>query len=108
MYGKLGKNKNLLQVISVTLSEVCKQQELIGDGSKIMLTGLRIIEMRQRNFWHGIGFINGKNIFTFFYFTDLDKGLVSLSGGGSKIFFARISCKIVPTDKNPLEDFSLN
>ncbi len=106
--GKPGKNKNLLQVISTTLAEVCKQQELVEDMSKITLTRLQMIEVRQRNFWHGVGFIEGKNIFTFFYFTDLDRGLVSVSGKGGKIYFARISAQVVPTDKNPLDDFSLN
>ncbi len=106
--GNLGKNKNLLQVISTTLAEICKRQNLIVEDSNIQLTRMQMIEVQQRNFWHGAGFVNGKNIFTFFYFTDIDKGLISIAGSGGKIFFARITSKVISTDKNPLEDFSLN
>ena len=106
--GKLGENIIIKDIITSTLTEICKRQDLTENNSKIRLVGLQMIEVRQANFWHGVGFVNGKYIFTFFYFSDLDKGLVSLAGTGNNIFYARISAKHIPNNKNPLKDFSPN
>lgn len=73
-----------------------------------MPAGLQMIEVRQHNFQHGVGFVDGKYIFTFFYFSNLDKGLTSLACIGSNTFFARMTSKSMHTDKNPADDFSQN
>lgn len=104
--GKGGKNKILKEIISVTLSQICLLQNLVEKDAKIILMNMTMVEVRQRYFWHGSGFVNGKYIFTFFYFADLDKGMISISRGSNN-FFARISVKPV-SQNNPVEEFSDN
>jgi hypothetical protein len=106
--GKSGKNNVLKEIITTTLTEICLRQALIDPESKIMLVSLKMVEVRQRHFWHGSGLVNGKFIFTFFYFADLDKGMISISTKNGNNFFARVSVKSVPNDSNPLDDFSQN
>jgi hypothetical protein len=106
--GKSGKNKVLQKIVVETVTKIAQQLELIEKGSDIMtITNMFMVEVRQRNFWHGSGFINGKHIFTFFYFADLDKGMVS-SAKGSNCLFARVSIKGAAAKTNPLEEFSQN
>jgi hypothetical protein len=85
--GQLGKNKTLKEVIQFILGGV------IG-VSKPTLVNLMMVEVRQRNFWHGSGFVNG-NIFTFFYFADLDKGLITHSKSTGENLLIRLSAKTV-------------
>ena len=85
--GKLGKNKTLKEIIQFILGEV------IG-VSRPTLVNLMMVEVRQRNFWHGSGFLNG-NIFTFFYFADLDKGLITYSKFSGENLLIRLSNKTV-------------
>jgi hypothetical protein len=85
--GNLGKNKILKEVIQFILGGV------IG-VSKPTLVNLMMVEVRQRNFWHGSGFVNG-NIFTFFYFADLDKGLITYSKSTGENLLIRLSAKTV-------------
>jgi hypothetical protein len=85
--GQLGKNKTLKEVIQFVLGGV------IG-VSKPTLVNLLMVEVRQRNFWHGSGFVNG-NIFTFFYFADLDKGLITYSKSTGENLLIRLSAKTV-------------
>jgi hypothetical protein len=85
--GQLGKNKTLKEVIQFVLGGV------IG-VSKPTLVNLMMVEVRQRNFWHGSGFVNG-NIFTFFYFADLDKGLITYSKSTGENLLIRLSAKTV-------------
>ena len=66
-----------------------------------------MIEVPNHHFFHGSGLINNKHIFTFLYFADLDKGLVSLAKGSNN-FFARISAKALPSNSDPMEKFSDN
>jgi hypothetical protein len=106
--GKAGKNKVLQKIIVETVTKIAQQLGLIEKGSDIMtITNMFMVEVRQRNFWHGSGFINGKHIFTFFYFADLDKGMVS-SAKGSNCLFARVSIKGASMKTNPMEKFSDN
>lgn len=104
--GKGGKNKTLKEIISVTLAQICLLQNLVEKDAKIILMNMTMVEVRQRYFWHGSGFVNGKYIFTFFYFADLDKGMISISRGSNN-FFARISVKPM-SQNNPVEEFSDN
>jgi hypothetical protein len=106
--GKKSKNKVLKEIITVILSQVCLTQGMIEKDAKIMLVNMMMIEVRQRNFWHGSGFVNGKYIFTFFYFSDLDMGLVSVANTNGMNYFARVSLKHVPNGENPAEKFSAN
>lgn len=106
--GKLGENKVLQEIIISTLTEVCRRQGIIGENTKMMtLNNMFMIDVHAKNFWHGSGLVNNKHIFSFLYFSDLDKGLVSVSKGSNN-FFARISVKGVPQDSNPTEKFSDN
>jgi hypothetical protein len=72
-----------------------------------ILFNMNMTEVRARNFWHGSGFINGKFIFTFFYFSDLDKGMVSIAQDNNHVLYGRVSIKGVP-NSNPLGEFSEN
>jgi hypothetical protein len=90
--GKGGKNKVLKEIITATLAQMCLQQDMIEPGSKILLVNMQMVEVRQRYFWHGSGFVNNKHIFSYFYFADMDMGMVSVSKGGMN-YFARISVK---------------
>lgn len=104
---KEGKNKQLKIVILAIIEQICQLQNIVEPDSKIILMNLCMLEVRPRYFWHGSGMINGKNLVTFFYFADLDKGLVSVTKG-SRNFFARVTIKAVTTEKNPTESFSDN
>ncbi len=105
--GKSGKNKVLKDVIASTLTEICLRQDLIEEGSKIIMVNMMMVEVRQRYFWHGSGLVNGKHVYTFFYFADLDMGMISVAKG-SMNYFARVSVKSVPKDRNPTDEFSEN
>ena len=106
--GKAGKNKVLKEIVLQTVTKIAQQLELLERGAdRMTITNMLMVEVRQRNFWHGSGFINGKYIFTFFYFADLDKGMVS-SAKGSNCLFARVSIKGVVSKTNPMEEFSQN
>ena len=102
--GKSGKNSVLKELIGTTLKEICLSQGMVEKGEKIMLMNMFMVDVRQRYFWHGSGMLNGKYIFTFFYFSDLDKGMISISKG-SYTFFARVSIKSFGK-KVPTEGFS--
>ena len=102
--GKSSKNSVLKELIGATLKEICLSQGMVEKGEKIMLVNMLMIEVRQRYFWHGSGMLNGKYIFTFFYFSDLDKGMISIAKG-SYAFFARVSVKGV-SKKIPTDGFS--
>ncbi len=104
--GKPGKNKPLRELIGATVTQICHSQGITKKSETIVLVGFMMIEVKQRYFWHGSGLINGKDIMSFFYFADLDKGLISVSKGSNN-FFARVTVKGLPTT-NPLEDFSDN
>ena len=106
--GKAGKNKVLKEVIGIILSQVCQNQGMIEEGSKILMVNMIMVEVRSRYFWHGSGLVNGKFVFSFFYFSDLDMGLVSVSNKNGMNYFARVSLKPVPKDENPAEKFSEN
>jgi hypothetical protein len=81
---------------------------LVKKDEKIVLVNMVMIEVRQRFFWHGSGLINGKFIFTFFYFEELDKGMIAVAKGGNN-FFARVSIqKALNKEPNPMESFSDN
>ena len=67
--------------------------EVVG-VSRPTLVNLMMVEVRKRNFWHGSGFVSG-NIFTFFYFTDLDKGLITFSNANGENLLIRLSAKTV-------------
>ncbi len=106
--GKIAQNKVLQEIIISTLTEICRRQGIIKENTKMMtLDNMFMIEVRPHYFWHGSGLVNNKHIFTFIYFADLDKGLISLSKGGNN-FFARISVKGLPENSNPAEKFSDN
>jgi hypothetical protein len=105
--GKSGKNKVLKEVIAHILTQLCLRIDLIEEGSKIMMVNMMMCEVRQRNFWHGSGFVNNKHIYTYFYFSDLDMGMVSIAKG-SMNYFARVSVKPVPKEDNPTDKFSAN
>jgi hypothetical protein len=105
--GNSSKNKALKDIIFSTLTMMCFTQDMIEKGVKITLVNMSMVEVRTRYFWHGSGFVNGKHIFTFFYFSDLDKGMVSLALGKDNVLFARISIKGV-SKSNPMADFSDN
>ncbi len=106
--GKMAENKVLQEIIISTLTEMCRRQDIIKADTKMMtLDNMFMIEVSNHNFWHGSGLVNNKYIFTFLYFADLDKGLVSLGKGGNN-FFARISAKSLPNNSNPVEKFSDN
>jgi hypothetical protein len=85
--GQLGKNKILKEVIQIALGEVM-------GTSKPTLVNFMMIEVRKRYFWHGSGFVDGK-IFTFFYFGDLDKGLITFSKPKGDNLIIRLSAKTV-------------
>lgn len=105
--GKSGKNKILKEVVASTLSEICLRQGIIEPNSKMLMVNMTMVEVRPRYFWHGSGLVNGKHIFTYFYFADLDMGMISVSNG-SMNYFARVSVKSVPKGGNPAEEFSEN
>jgi hypothetical protein len=104
--GKAGKNKILKEIILSTLTELSRRQGIVDGDTKIMLVNMMMVEVRQRHFWHGSGMVNGKHVYTYFYFADLDKGLVSLSKG-TMSYYARVSIKPAHK-KNPMEEFSDN
>lgn len=105
--GKSGKNKVLKEVIASTLTEICLRQDMVEEGSKIIMVNMMMVEVRPRYFWHGSGLVNGKHIYTFFYFADLDMGMISVAKG-SMNYFARVSVKSIPKGSNPAEEFSEN
>ena len=112
--GKAGKNKTLKDIVSSTLTMMCFSQGMIPisqgmtpEAAKITLVNMNMTEVRARNFWHGSGYVNGKYIFSFFYFADLDKGMVSVAQDNNYVLYGRVSIKGVPKS-NPLEDFSDN
>jgi hypothetical protein len=106
--GKAGKNKVLKEIIAATLKEICLRQDLVKEEERMIMVNMMMVEVRERYFWHGSGMMNGKNIFSFFYFADLDKGMISVSKG-SMNFFARVSIKSAPNQEgNPTEAFSEN
>jgi hypothetical protein len=106
--GKAGKNKVLQQIVVQTITKIAQQLGLIEKGAEIMtITNMFMVEVRQRNFWHGSGMINSKHIFTFFYFADLDKGMVA-AAKGSNCLFARVSIKEAASKTNPMAEFSDN
>jgi hypothetical protein len=106
--GKAAQNKVLQELLISTLTELGRRQGIIKADTQMMtLDNMFMIEVRHQNFWHGSGLINNKHIFTFLYFTDLDKGLVSLAKGSNN-FFARITAKGLPDGSNPTEKFSDN
>jgi hypothetical protein len=106
--GKSGKNKVLKEIVLHTVTKIAKQLELIEPGAdRMTITNMLMVEVRQRYFWHGSGIINGKYIFTFFYFADMDKGMVS-AAKGSNCLFARVSTKGAAPKMNPMEEFSEN
>ncbi len=90
--GKPGKNKVLKEIIIATLAQICQSQGMMDYGDKIMLVNMMMVEVRQRYFWHGSSMVNGKYISSFFYFADLDMGMISISKGSNN-FFARVSVK---------------
>lgn len=93
MDGRLGKNKLLKMTIQATLSSLL-------DIEDPPMTKLMMIEVPKRYFWHGVGFTVNGYIFSFFYFADLDKGLVTLSLPRGQVLSARITIEIrtSPTD----------
>jgi hypothetical protein len=105
--GKIGQNKVLMELIGSTVTQICHTQGLTKKSETIALINLMMIEVSQQQFWHGSALINGKFIFTFFYFADLDKGLISVAKGNNN-FFARVSVKSAQPNGNPLEEFSDN
>jgi hypothetical protein len=105
--GKPGKNKPLQQLIGATVTQICHTQRITKKSETIVLVGFMMIEVKQRYFWHGSGLINGKDIMSFFYFADLDMGLISVSKGANN-FFARVTVKGLPQKTNPSEEFSDN
>jgi hypothetical protein len=106
--GKLGKNKVLKELIASILTEIGIRQDMVKKDEKIILVNLLMIEVRPRFFWHGSGLIHGKHIFTFFYFEELDKGMIAVAKG-SQHFFARVSIQnALNEDLNPMESFSDN
>lgn len=115
--GKAAKNKALKDIIYSTLSIMCLTHGMIPvtpdmtpeeiKSKRITLVNMNMTEVKARNFWHGSGFVNGKHMFTFFYFADLDKGLVSLVQGNDHVLYGRVSIKGVP-NSNPLGEFSTN
>ena len=115
--GKAGKNKALKDIIYSTLTMMCLTHGMIPvtldmtpeevKAMKITLVNMSMTEVRPRNFWHGSGFVNGKFIFTFFYFADLDKGMVSIAQDNDHVLYGRVSIKGVP-NSNPLGEFSNN
>ncbi len=115
--GKAGKNKALKDIIYSTLTMMCLTQGMISvtpdmtteeiKAHKITLVNMSMTEVRPRNFWHGSGFVNGKFIFTFFYFADLDKGMVSIAQDNDHVLYGRVSIKGVP-NSYPLGEFSEN
>lgn len=105
--GKAGKNKMLKDVIASTLTEICLRQDLVEKGAKMIMVNMMMVEVRPRYFWHGSGMVNNKYIYSFFYFADLDMGMISVSKG-SMNYFARVSVKAVPKGDNPTEKFSEN
>ncbi len=106
--GRAAQNDVLQQILISTLTELARRQDIIKEHTKMMtLDRMFMIEVPNHNFWHGSGLINNKHIFTFMYFADIDKGLVSLAKGGNN-FFARISVKGLPDGSNPAEKFSNN
>jgi hypothetical protein len=107
LHGKSGQNKVLMELIGATLVQICHNQGLTKKSESIALVNLMMIEVSQHHFWHGSALINGKFIFTFFYFADLDMGLISVAKGGNN-FFARVTIKGVPQKSNPKEEFSDN
>ena len=102
--GKSGKNSVLKELIATALTEICLMQGMVEKGAKIMLVNMYMIEVRQRYFWHGSGMLNGKYIFAYFYFADMDMGMISISKGSNN-FFARVSIKGV-SKKIPTDGFS--
>ncbi len=107
--GKQSKNKVLTEMIAATVVQICHAYKLTTKSETITLVNLFMIEVRERYFWHGSALINGSRqfILTFFYFSDLDKGLVSVAKGFNNVF-ARITSKGKVTETNPLEEFSDN
>jgi hypothetical protein len=106
--GRVAQNNVLQEILISTLTELARRQDIIKANTKMMtLDRMFMIEVPKQHFWHGSGLINNKYIFTFLYFADLDKGLVSLAKGSNN-FFARISAQGLPDGSNPMEKFSDN
>ncbi len=99
--GKLGKNKVLKKIITSIVEQICRIHQLTPSEQPIVLVNMCMIEVRQRYFWHGSGLVNGKLVFTFLYFADLDKGMVSVSKGNNNVF-ARITCQGSPETEPPM------
>jgi hypothetical protein len=105
--GKQNKNKVLQTLVTTTVAQICQVHNLTPKGAPIALVNMFMIEVRERCFWHGSGLVNGKFIFSFLYFSDLDKGMVSVSKGSNNIF-ARVTTKGGSKSDAPVEGFSDN
>jgi hypothetical protein len=106
--GKISKDKAIKHIVNATAHEICRINNLHDDPDNMVLVGLRIIEVKQRFMSHGTAFVNGKHVITFFYFSDLDKGMAVISeGAGRMAHYARITIKLT-IEQDPLEYFSDN
>jgi hypothetical protein len=105
--GKIGKNKVLKQIVSSIVMQICQIHQLTPKDRPIVLVNMFMIEVRERYFWHGSGLVNGEFIFSFLYFADLDRGMVSVSKGNNNIF-ARIRTKVSDETDTPMTKASDN
>ena len=107
--GKPAKNKVLEEIINATVVKICHAYKLTSERDTITLVNPFMIDVREHNFWHGSALINGSSrfMYSFLYFSDLDKGLVSVSKGSNTVF-ARITSKGKVEESNPLKEFSDN
>lgn len=65
-------------------------------SKKVKLGGLRILHLPEYRFYHG-GFVAGVGMGNFFYFEDIQMGLVSVvEMGSSMTYMARLSMRPLP------------
>ena len=75
--GQKSKNKKVLELVSTMLGLFFK----IHRGA-LVISQLQYVENTIDNMFHGSGMVKG-HLFVFFYFSDLDKGMLSINKMGS-------------------------
>ncbi|MCS7300953.1 MAG: hypothetical protein NZ556_05295 [Fimbriimonadales bacterium] len=120
---KLQQEKNLAKIMTYFFDHFADHQEFIRSSEKgrnefietvlpivvrsvlgtrvTALVNLMQLYVPQQKMWHG-SFLVGNSVGAFFYFEDLDMGLVGVSGGrlGSQLISARFQAKMFDLPKD--------
>jgi hypothetical protein len=88
--GKPTRHSVLEQIIAQAAAQVARQQIVV-------LQNLFLIGLAEEKFIHGGCYFNDKYVANFFYFEDIDAGMISIGAPtrSEETLFARFSCKAV-------------